>query len=94
MKSQNLKRWIPILLLLTIVGCVAKSSLENGRQELENQMLETFEDNIDRCVSDLSGLLMDEGCLEEQFRYGGDFYDCEVTQDFEVIDGDCLRSYL
>ena len=82
---------LPVLL----AGCgVSQEDVDNKIDEAQSTIIRKVGSAIDNCEERLNGLLMDDGCLEDTFRSGGDFYDCEVTPNFTVVDGDCVRGEL
>lgn len=78
-----------------LVGCgLSQEDVDNKIDAAQQSIINKVSRAIDNCEGDLDGLQMDDGCLEDTFRSGGDFYDCEISPDFTVIDGDCLRGEL
>ena len=79
---------LPILLS----GCYSEKDIA----EAEDNILDQVRDVVYECEQDLNndGMLMDEGCLEDEFYYDGDFYNCETTPSFMVVDGDCILNKL
>lgn len=87
-------RKIIAFLALTVLlsGCYSKEDIA----EAEDSILDQVRNLVSRCEQDLGsdGMLMDEGCLEDEFSYDGDFYNCETTPSFMVVDGDCILNGL
>lgn len=64
-------------------------------EESHELILNTVQDALNNCETDFYGVIMDDGCLEDEFYYNGDFWDCELNRPADtLIDGDCLRSEL
>lgn len=85
---------IIVCMALTVLlsGCYSKEDIADA----EESILDQVRDLVSRCEQDLSsdGMLMDEGCLEDEFSYDGDFYNCETSPSFTIVDGDCILSGL
>lgn len=81
-----------LALTILLSGCYSKEDIADA----EDSILDQVRDLVGSCEQDLSsyGMLMDEGCLEDEFSYNGDFYNCETTASFMVVDGDCILSGL
>ncbi|MBU2213576.1 hypothetical protein KKC44_00785 [Patescibacteria group bacterium] len=81
-----------LALTVLLSGCYSEEDIADAEDSILGQM----RDLVYNCEQDLNyeGMLMDEGCLEDEFYYDGDFYNCETTPSFMVVDGDCILSGL
>ena len=77
-----------LALVVLLSGCYSEEDITDA----EDSILDQVRDLVYNCEQDLSydGVLMDEGCLEDEFYYDGDISNCETTPSFMIVDGDCI----
>lgn len=82
--------------LFTLSGCgYSDEDIATARIQASREIQSKIEDALGSCEIDISGVLMDDGCLEDEFSRGGDFWDCELSRPSETLtDADCVRSEL
>lgn len=87
------------ILCITLTGCFSEEDVSiarfAGRQEAKDELVSEIEDALSSCEMYIPGVLMDDGCLEDEFYYGGDFWNCEYSKPGEtLVDADCVRGEL
>jgi hypothetical protein len=87
---------VSISLLLLLSGCgYSEDEIVSARIQASSEIQNKIEDALNSCEVDMFGVLMDDGCLEDEFSYGGDFWDCELSRPADtMVDADCVRSEL
>lgn len=93
------KRLIHVFVLslaLVSVGCgYSEEEMNDARDQAIDEAGDAISNALRWCETDISGVVMDDGCLEDEFYYQGDFWDCEVGMPSEtLVDAECVRSRL